>query len=276
MELAMVGEKLIPIEQATISAHDRSVSFGDGVYEVIVCCCGKLFAPERHFDRLKNSLGKMGMLGKIDLDDIRNRVDRALKESALADATIYFQITRGQAFRSHDYSEDWLPGFLLTIRQRQRPAKKIGKAVTHPDWRWKRCDIKSLNLLANIMAKHAAVKAGAYEAIFIDDKGLVTEGSSTTVLIVKDKTLQTAPLTANILPGITRDLLLEWAPDLGLIVSESSFTPAEMFAADEVLITGTSTEVMGIVSVDGKPVGKKTPGGYTEMYQQKLAHAMYG
>ncbi len=276
MELAMVGETIMPIEQAMISAHDRSVSFGDGVYEVIVCCNGKLFAPDRHFDRLKSSLGKMGMMGKVNIEQIRQRVDLALKESGLSDATVYFQITRGQAFRCHDYSEEWEPGFLMTVRQRQRPTQKIGKAITHPDWRWKRCDIKSLNLLANIMAKHAAVKAGAYEAIFVDEKGLVTEGSSTSVMMVKGKILKTAPLTANILPGITRDILLEWAPQMGFIVSETSFTPQEMLSADEVFITGTSTETMGIIAVDEKTIGGGKLGCVSEQFQQKLAQAMYG
>ncbi|MBN1766155.1 MAG: aminotransferase class IV [Sedimentisphaerales bacterium] len=273
MKLAMINDDIMPLEKAQISAHDRCVYFGDGVYEAVRCHEGKLFAMDRHMARLENSLRQMDMLEKVDMEQIRHRVNRALRVSLIHNSMVYFQISRGQALRSHDYSEDWKPNFLLTIRKFSSQHRAV-HAITHPDWRWKRCDIKSLNLLANVMAKHAATQAGAYEAILVDDDGWVTEATSSSVLIVKNRMLKTAPLSANILPGITRALLLEWADAIGLVVQEKSFTVADALAADELMITGTGTEVMGITHLDGKKIADGTAGTYTMRFQEKLTEAM--
>jgi len=273
MELAMVDDVIVPIAEAQISAHDRSVYFGDGVYEAVRYCNGKLFAIDWHIDRLTNSLRKMDMLDKVDLELVRRRVDRALAQADIAEAVVYFQITRGRALRSHDYDDDWQPGFLLTVRQFTRQADRA-TAVTHPDWRWKRCDIKSLNLLANVLAKHAAVKAGAYDAILVDENGLVTEATSSSVLMVKDGVLLTAPLTANILPGITRALVLEWADKVGLQRCEESFTVGEALAADELMAAGTATEVMGITQLNGKKIADGKPGSFTRRFRELLIETM--
>jgi len=273
MELAMVDDCIVPLDQAQISAHDRGIYFGDGVYEVLRYCAGRLFALDGHIARFRNSLAQMDMLGKIDLGLITERIERAVAAAGIDDAAVYFHITRGSALRSHDYSDDWKPNFLLTVRafHRREPAVK---AITHPDWRWHRCDIKSLNLLANVMAQHAAHKKGAYEALLVDGN-MVTEATSSSVLMIKDKVMQTAPLTANILPGITRSLLLEWAGSVGLAVAEKSFTVSQALGADELLITGTGSEVMAITHLDEKPIADGQPGAYTKIFRNLLYQAMY-
>jgi len=274
MELAMVDDQIVPLDEAQINANDRGLFFGDGVYEVLRVCNGRLFVLERHMQRLKNSLDKMDMLAKADLEVIRGRIHQAMQASQLTEALVYFHITRGRAARSHNYSDNWQPNFLLTVRPYQRHSPETARAITHPDWRWKRCDIKSLNLLANVLAKHAAAQAGAYEAILVDEKGLITEATSSSVLLVKDNTLQTAPLTANILPSITRELLVEWAGEIGLKTQEKSFTLAEALQADELIITGTTTEVMGITQLDNRTIAHGQRGQYTRQLRDRLLCAM--
>jgi D-alanine transaminase len=274
MELAMINDTVVDIEAAKISAHDRGVLFGDGVYEVIRCCNGRLFEMEAHMARLQHSLTEMDMLAKVDLKQIRGRVEQALEQSKLTDAKVYFHITRGSGIRSHDYGDDWQPEFLLTVRKVGGERTDTARAIIHPDWRWKRCDIKSLNLLANVMAKHAASKAGAYEAILVDEKGLITEATSSSVLMVKEGALWTAPLTANVLPGITRALLLNWAKDFGLEPREESFDLVDLKNAEELMITGTGTEVMGITQVDSQRIGDGKMGHYTKKFQDRLVAAM--
>ncbi|OQA00146.1 MAG: D-alanine aminotransferase [Planctomycetes bacterium ADurb.Bin412] len=275
MELAMINDTVVDMDQAKVSAHDRGLLFGDGVYEVIRFCNGKLFEMEAHMSRFEHSLREMDMLSQVDLAVIRNRVDRALDQSKLRDAKIYFHVTRGSSPRAHDYNNSWQPEFLLTVRAvKDHHHQETGRAIIHPDWRWKRCDIKSLNLLANVLAKHAATKAGAYEAILVDEKGMITEATSSSVLMVKDGALWSAPLQANILPGITRSLLLKWAEDLGLEPQEESFSLVDLKNAEELMITGTGTEVMGITQLDGQTIGNGKLGNYTKQFQKKLVAAM--
>ena len=146
--------------------------------------------------------------------------------------------------------------------------------ITHPDWRWKKCDIKSLNLLPNVLAKPAATKAGAYEALLVDENGLITEATSSNALLIKGDVLQTAPLTANILPGITRAIVLGLTGQVGLRVREKSFTVKDALMADELLITGTGNVVIGVTQMDGKPVANGKVGPYTQRFHKLLIEAM--
>ena len=276
MELVMLNDEIMPLGDAKISAHDRSVYFGDGVYEVIRAINGELFELGRHMDRFRYSLEQMDMLEKVDLEQIRGRVARALAESGLANSAVYFQISRGEAVRSHDYPSDWRPNFLLSVRGVEKRKSDTITAITHADWRWKRCDIKSLNLLANIMAKHAATSRGKGESILVDENQIVTEATSSSVLLVRGNELYTAPLTANILRGITRELLLEWASGIGLTVKEESFPLSAAFEADELMVTGTSTEVKAVVELDGKQISDGQVGKYTRKFQGLLTEALYG
>jgi D-alanine transaminase len=275
MEIAMIDDLIVPINEAKISAHDRGLFFGDGVYEVVIFCNGKLFAMDRHMARLENSLAMMDMLSKVDMEQIGKRVKKAVREANISAALVYFHITRGLAKRSHDYKDDWQPSFFLTVRE-DTPRPESANAITHPDWRWQRCEIKSLNLLANVLAKHAAVQADAYEAILVDENGFITEGASNSVLLVKDSVLRTAPLSANILPGITRGLILEKAGEVGLEVLEKSFTISEALAADELMLAGSGEKAMGITQLDGKIISSGSMGQYTRRLRELLIEEMRG
>ena len=270
MEVAMINDEIVPIETAQVSAHDRGLFFGDGVYEVVVYRGGRLFAWDRHLERFERSLREMQMIEKVDLGVVEERVRRGLEASKLGEAVVYFHVTRGSGLRSHDWQAGWEPNFLLTVRPNLHKHPSETTVISHPDWRWKRCDIKSLNLLANVLAKHAAIAAGAYEAVLVNGEGRVTEGTSTSVLMVKDGALRTAGLDANVLPGITRALLLQTAGEVGLEAVEASFSLAEAKEADELFLTGTTTEVMGITALDGETIGTGRLGPYSKKLRAVL------
>ncbi|MFC1675895.1 aminotransferase class IV [Planctomycetota bacterium] len=274
MEVAMIDDNIVPIGEAVVSANDRGLYFGDGVYEVVLLCNGELYQFDKHMDRLVDSLRKIGLLDSVDLDVIGERIDRAVSHSKLENAAVYFHITRGSAARSHDYDENIQPGFLLTIREKTLEFPREVTAITCPDLRWKRCDIKSLNLLPNIMAKHAATKAGAYGAILVDDKGLITEASSASVLLIKNKTLQTPPLTANILPSITRAMLLDRAEQAGLERIEESFTLQQAIDADELILASTTNPVLAVTHLDSTQIGTGGIGEYTKQLAGQLKKEM--
>lgn len=274
MELAMLNDSIVPIEQATNSAHDRGIFFGDGVYEVLRLHKQNLFALDRHKNRLERSLREMEMISSVDCDQLWQRVQKAIEQASIDRAIIYLHITRGQQIRSHDYDETLRPQFFLTVRENHKEYHPTISAISHPDWRWKRCDIKSLNLLPNIMAKHAATKANAYEAVLVNEKGLITEGSCTNVIMIKNGLLKTAPLTENILSGITRSLILDWACEFNLNVKEESFSLKDALDADELMIAGTVTEIRSVVKLDGKQIATGKQGTIAQQLQQKLITAM--
>ncbi|MFC1782807.1 aminotransferase class IV [Planctomycetota bacterium] len=276
MELAMVNDLIVGLNDVRINAHDRGLFFGDGVYEVVLYWKGRLFAMARHLQRLEEGLRKMEMLDKVDLAQIEERVNRAVEEANMPEAMVYFHLTRGRGLRGHDWAKDWQPNFLLTVRNPPPAPPETATAITHPDWRWKRCDIKSLNLLANVLAKNAATRAHAFEAILVDDNQLVTEASLHTVLLVRDGVLQTAPLTANILPSITRGLILERAEEAGLQVREESFTVDEALAADELMIAGTTVKLVGITQLDDKKIADGKIGPYTRRLRDIITEMMEG
>lgn len=253
----------MPIEEATVSIDDRGFQFGDGIYEVVRSYNGRLWALERHLIRLQRSMEEIGIQG-LSIAEVRNRVEETNRRSGLSDALVYFQVTRGVAPRLHTYSAEMPPTFVITVRDHPRCADSnwgVGVGVvTMPESRWLRRDIKSTNLLPNILAKQRAKERGAYEAVFVED-GHVTEGAGTNVFIVRGGIIQTAPVGTHILHGITRQLVLEIASDHNLPVREEFFSLEDLQTADEVFLTGTSAEVMSVVRVDERPVrnGKMGP-----------------
>ncbi len=276
MELAMVNDLIVGMNDARISAHDRGLLFGDGVYEVVMYWKGRLFTMARHLQRFEDGLRKVNMLDKVDLAQIEERVHRAVGEADMPEAMVYFHVTRGRGPRAHDWPRDYQPNFLLTVRKSPPTSPETTSAITHPDWRWKKCDIKSLNLLANVVAKNAATRAHAFEAILVDENQLVTEASLHSVLLVKDGILQTAPLKANILPSVTRGLILERAEEAGLQVSEKSFTVDEALAADELMIAATTAKAVGITRLDGKKIADGKIGPYTRRLREIITEMMDG
>ncbi len=273
-ELAMIDDKITPLDEAMISIHDRSVYFGDGVYEAMRICNGRIFEFERHMERLKNSLQSLEMLKSTDLALVTKRIHRAVETSGLPEAIVYFQISRGQEYRKHSWSDGIQSRFLLTIKKFAITGKDCVSAITQPDMRWKQCHIKSLNLLPNVQARHAASQAGAYEAVLYDEQKVVTEATSSSVLMIKDNVIYAPPLSVNILPGVTRALILEWAPEIGLEVKEESFSLDDIFDADEIILTGTATEVKSVVKLDDKEIGDGNRGPYAEKLHNMLKKAL--
>jgi D-alanine transaminase len=267
MQLAMIGGAIRPFEELEPAYLDRGIFFGDGVYEVLRSYDGRIFALEEHLRRFAGSLTAIGITG-VDMDLIRSRVLKAFKAAGIVNAKIYFHVTRGSAPRNHLPEANLQPNFFLTITELQdNPASKAnGIAVsTHPDWRWKRCDIKSLNLLPNILARSDAAKKGCGEAIFVDDAGLITEGAGSAFFAITGQTLQTAPLTANILPSITRDFVVKAAEKVALQVVEKSLTPLQASAADELFIAVTTQDIVPVVKFDGKVIAGGKPGKYVKL-----------
>ena len=266
MQLAMVGEKIVPIDDLPPVYFDRGTYFGDGVYEVLRTYDGRIFALEEHLERFRRSLHAIGIMS-LDVDQVRERVLRAVQVAQIANARIYFHVTRGSATREHIWDVDLKPNFFLTVTEVPDSAqeKQQGIAVsTHPDWRWRRCDIKSLNLLANVLARQDATKKGCVEAILVDEAGLITEGSGSAVFALIDGILRTAPLTANILPSITRAFVIRAAQNLGLALKEESLTPEQAKSAQELFLAVTTKDIVPVVKFDEALIADGQPGKWTK------------
>jgi len=273
----MIGDSIVPLNEAQVCASDRGLYFGDGVYEVLRSCNGRLFAFEEHMDRFAYSLDQIGIPELVDLELIGHRIERGLAESEIRDALIYVQVTRGQGPRSLDADEPLTPAFMMTVRETPPRQKETVTAISYPDLRWGRCDIKSLNLLPNVLARKTVRRNGADDAILVDPKsGLITESSSSSVLRVKQQCLQTAPLTANILASVTRGLLLKWASAFDLDVWEDSFTIDQAMSADELFLAGTTIEVTPIVQLDGHDIGPGQAGPIAALLHKRLLQEMSG
>jgi D-alanine transaminase len=267
MQLAMIQDKVVPLGELDRGYLDRGLYFGDGVYEVVRSYDGRIFALAEHLRRFANSLAGIGITG-VDIDAISSRVQKVFSQAGIANAKIYFHITRGAGLRNHVCDADLEPNFLLTVTELpdDTEAKTNGIAVsTHPDWRWSRCDIKSLNLLPNVLARLDAARKGCEEAIFVDEAGIITEGAGSALFAVLQDTLHTAPLTANILPSITRKFVIEAAEKINLKVVEESLTPHQAAAADELFIAVTTRDIVPVVKFDDKTIANAKPGRYTKL-----------
>ncbi len=266
LKLAMVNDRITPLESLDPIYFDRGIYFGDGVYEVLRSYNGRIFALEEHLQRFATSLAAI-RITSVDLDQVRDRVERAFLTAGLSNARIYFHVTRGSAPRSHVWEADIEPNFFLTVGELPDDAEEKAKGIavsTHPDWRWKRCDIKSLNLLPNVLARQDAVDKGCDEAILVNEDGCITEGSGSAFFGITSGTLQTAPLTANILPSITRQYVIKAANHIGLKIREECLTPQQAVAADELFIAVTTKDIIPVVKFDGAVIGTGSPGPHTK------------
>ena len=267
MQVAMIRDKIVPIEELDPAYLDRGIYFGDGVYEVVRSYNGKIFALQEHLQRFANSLAAIEITG-VDIDQIRSRIQKAFDAAGIANAKIYFHVTRGSALREHTYEPDLKPNFFLTVTEQTDDTEEKTKGIavsTYPDWRWKRCDIKSLNLLANVLARQDAARKGCSEAILIDEAGLITEGSHSAFFAIFGQNLQTAPLTANILPSITRKFVMQAVRNCNLEIVEESLTPQQAGSADELFIAVTTKDIIPVVRFDDKVIGDGQPGKYTKL-----------
>jgi len=267
MQLAMIQDKIVPFEQLEPIYLDRGLYFGDGVYEVLRSYDGKIFAFEEHMQRFARSIEAIE-IENVDMNDICSRVKKAFDTAGMPNAKIYFHITRGSGPRSHICEGNIKPNFFLTVTE--LPATDERKTagicvITHPDLRWKRCDIKSLNLLPNVLAQRQAAKKGCAEAILVDEKGLITEGASSAFFAIIKKNLQTTPLGSNILPSITRKFVLKAAEKIGLSIVEKALKPAQAKKADELFIAVTTADIVPVVKFDDFIIGDGKPGKFTKM-----------
>jgi D-alanine transaminase len=265
--IAYVNGRFVPQAEAFVHIEDRGYQLADAVYEVWALFDGKLADAEGHFVRLERSLSEL----RIDMPMSRAALTLVLKEAVrrnrVREGLLYLQVSRGVAKRDHAFpTEPVRPAVVMTVSavdrvaSEARAAKGVG-VVTTPENRWGRCDIKTVGLLPNALAKQKAREAGAVEAWFVDDLGFVTEGASSNAWIVDaDGRLRTRDTNANILRGITRSTLLSVIKREGMEVDERPFTPADALAAREAFITGAGTLVLPVVTVDGKTVGGGKPG----------------
>jgi len=272
MQIAMIQDKIVPVEELEAVYFDRGIFFGDGVYEMVRSYDGKIFALEEHMQRFANSLTAIGITG-VNIEQIRCRVRKAFDAAGISNAKIYFHITRGSAPRNHVCDADLQPNFFLTVTELEDnlETKTNGIAVsTYPDYRWKRCEIKSLNLLANVLARQEAVNKGSAEAILVDEKGFITEGASSAFFAIFGRTLQTAALTVNILPSITRKFVIRAGQNIGLKTVEKSLTPQQASDTDELFIASTTNDIIPVVRFDEKLIGDGKPGKYTKLLIQEF------
>lgn len=257
------GSEIMPRDRVRLSIDDRGFLFGDAVYEVIRAVRGRFVEPERHLRRLARSLREIDL--PVPALDLVGVAAELLRRNGLdgREAAVYAQVSRGAAPRRHAFPPPGTPATVLLTATPFTPMIDLlahgVAAITLPDVRWSRCDIKSVNLLPNVLAAQQAAEAGAFEAILVRD-GVVTEATRSNVLAVVDGVVRTHPTGPLILPGVTREVVLELAAGAGLAVREEELGAEELFAAEEVLLTGTTADVMPVVTVDGRAVGAGRPG----------------
>ena len=272
MKIAMIQDQIIPITELEPVYLDRGIFFGDGVYEVLRSYNGRIFAFEEHLQRFENSLSAISING-VDINQIRSRILKSFDAAGISDAKIYFHITRGSELRNHLCDDKLIPNFFLTVTNLEDNTEEKTKGIavsTHPDWRWKRCDIKSLNLLANVLACQDAAAKGCDEAILVDQAGLITEGASSAFFAISEQTLQTTALTENILPSITRQFVIKAAGNIGLETIEKSLTPQQASEADELFIASTTQDITPVVKLDDRLIGDGSPGKYTKLLTEEF------
>lgn len=272
-EIAYVNGAFMPLDQARVPVEDRGFLFADGVYEVVATYGGKPFALEPHLKRLERSLRELRIGLDIRACGLEERLAEGIRRGGFAETLVYIQVTRGVAPRRHEFPKSEVePTLVMTFKECYRlPAELFengAKVISRPDLRWQRCDIKSIALLPNILAKQEAKEAGAFEALLVDGQGRVTEGSSTSAFRVADGVLWTAPEGPHILPSITRGILLDLARRVGIPVREEFSSLGEFLQADEVLLAGTTTEALGVVQIDQQQIGDGKPGPVTRRLRQ--------
>lgn len=259
-ELAYVNGVVTPVDEAKVSVEDRGFQFADGIYEVARAHNSKLIDLDRHLARLAKSAMMLDLPLPMPIPDLARTSLEFFGRSGLREGILYLQLTRGAGKRQHAAPPGLAPTLVMTAREYAAGTPEAYKAVTVPNNRWKLCACKSVALLATVLAKHAAVKAGADEAIFVDDDGSVLEGASTNVFAVKDGVLRTPPADGRILEGVTRGRVLEAAAKRGYQVEIGRVPVESLRSADEVFVTASVVTVVPVVTLDGRPVGNGRPG----------------
>ncbi len=265
---AYVDGRFVPIARARVAIEDRGYQFADGVYEVIKAVAGEPRDLDRHLARLERSLGELRIPAPMSMRALSLVIREALARNPVTKAIVYLQVTRGVAPRNHLFPSAVRPSLVVTVRRAPFPSDREraeGVAVLSlPDQRWGRCDIKSISLLANLLAKQQAAEAGCREAWLVDEAGRVTEGSASNAYIVDGEgRLVTHPLGPRILGGITRSVVLELAREAGIEVVERPFTLEEAKRAREAFLTSTTSLLLPVTRIDEQVVANGVPGSVT-------------
>jgi D-alanine transaminase len=267
---AYVNGHYVQLSKATTHIEDRGYQFADGIYEVIAYQNFKFIDMTAHMDRLERSLKAISIPMPMSRQALLMIAKRLIVMNKNRRGIVYIQISRGIAKRDHAYSESLKPSLVMTARRLSPIPEKYWQegvsVITEPDLRWKRCDIKSIGLLPNVLSKQKARSKGAYEAWLINDKGFITEGCSTNSwIITKAGEIITHPSTEAILNGIARNIVIEKASQLGLKFRERSFTRQEAFDASEAFLSSTTTYVLPITQIDGQKIGNGKVGHFTSL-----------
>ena len=277
-ELTYFNGEMVESGAKVVSLDDRGYCFGDGVYEVVRVYNGRAFAFSYHQDRLYRSMREMDIPVRMPPDELQELHEIMIEQSEITDGYIYLQITRGVTPRHHAFERSKLEPhmymFIKPITTDLGALQQGVKAITLPDERWARVDIKTLNLIPNILAQTKAEKKGAYTAILVRD-GIVTEGATSNVFVMKDGVCYTHPANHHILKGITRQLVVtRVAPTAGITIIEREFDEAFLKEADEIFCTDTIGGIIPITTLNREPVGDGKPGKAAKVLAEQLQHLM--
>jgi D-alanine transaminase len=279
--IAYVNGRYLPQSQASVHIEDRGNQFADGVYEVMKVIGGRLSDGDRHLARLARSLGALRITAPTTDAALRQIVLETVRRNRLRDATVYIQISRGAAPRDHVFPKQSTPSLIVTAKRMKRPDPKAYaegvRTTVAPDIRWLKCEVKSVSLLPNVLARQAAREAGAYEAVLVREGDVVTECSASNAYIVDaEGVLRTHPLSPLILGGVTRSVVLELAAAEGIPVEERAFTLEELGTAREAILTSTSSWVMPVIRIGEVTIGDGTPGPVTRRLQAAYHRHLFG
>lgn len=264
MAIYYANNQFVNADDAMVPMEDRGHQFGDGIYEVIAFFNRKMVDAIPHMARLERSLQEIRIPQHVKTPEMLALLEELIAKNDYEHGGVYLQITRGAAKRDHTFGAEIEPRLTMSIFGQKTPASELVasgcKAITQPDIRWKRCDIKTINLLPNVLARQAAAEAGAREALLVKENGEISEGSLANAFAVIDGKIVTHPANNEILNGITRVAVIGLARKLGYAVEERPFTLTELLTrAEGAFLTGTTTNVLSIVSLDGKTIGLGKP-----------------
>lgn len=262
-DMVFLNGEILPIEQAKIPVLDRGFIFGDGIYELVPVYSRVPFRLDEHLNRLERSLREVRIRNPYSRAEWRDVIQRLIAAQPFEDQGLYFQVTRGVAKRDHAFPQGVEPTVFAMANPLVTPPAALvergAAARSAVDFRWQRCDVKSISLIGNCLLRQLSADAGEAETILFRD-GLLTEASASNVFIVKAGVIQAPPKSNLILPGITYDVVVELARDAGLPLELRDIPEADVRAADELWVTSSSKEILAIVSLDGRPVGDGKPG----------------
>jgi D-alanine transaminase len=276
---AYVNGDVAPVDEATVGIRDRGFLFGDGVYDVVRIIDGEMFRLGRHLDRLRTNAQQLELEAIPTADRLREIARHLVDRSDLDDGKLYVQLTRGSGPRQSSFPDASSATVVAYVDKLRRGADQLRSSgasiILVPEIRWKHCNIKSTNLLPKVLMSQRASRSDCYEAVFISDQDAVWEGTSTNLFVVDGGTLRTTDHPSRVLPGLTRREVIEIAAEQELTVELSTVFVDDLYAADEVFLTGTLTEVLGVTEIDGTTVGGGDVGPVTRQLQTQLQERMH-